>query len=100
MKAKERKNLQLNFARENISHFFNLLEIRFNPQFDSIYIREIKRLSQGFNIRLTREEKLKFCKNCNIYWNNKTKQIRLNSLNSCIEHICKNCNFVRRFKYK
>lgn len=100
MNNKERKQLQIELAKSNIQHFFKLLDTRFNPEFDSHYIQEIQKLSQGFNIRLKREEKLKFCKKCLTYSNTKTREIRLNQTLKTKEYICKNCGNVRRFKYK
>ena len=100
MKNKERKSLQLKYARENINYFFKLLDKRFYPQYDKMYVREIKRLSEGFNIRLSREEKLKFCKRCNLYWDSKSREIRFDSDSNVKEYICKNCLYVRRFRYK
>ena len=99
MKASERKKFQRHFAKENINHYFKLLEDEFKPEFNIDYIRDIKRLSEGFNIRLKREDKLKFCKKCNIYWNVNTREIRLNPTLKCKEYICKNCSYVKRFKY-
>lgn len=100
MKTKERKKVQLNFAEQNIEIFFNLLDKRFKPKFDKHYIREIKKISQSFNIRLKREEKLKFCRKCETYWNSETREIRFNSKTHTKEYVCKNCGFIRRFKYK
>jgi len=100
MKNKERKKLQTDYGKKNIQFFLNLLKNRFNPEFDKSYIREIKRLSQGFNLRLTREEKLLFCNKCSIFWDVNTREIRMNSKDRCKEYICKNCGFVRRFAYK
>lgn len=100
MKNKDKKLLQTKFAKENIEHFFNLLETRFNPEFDSKYIKEIQTLSQSFNIRLTREQKLKFCKKCLTYLDINSREIRFNSIFKTKEHICKNCSNVRRFKYR
>lgn len=100
MNNKQRKQIQLHYAKENIDYFFELLETRFCPEYDKMYVRDIKRLSEGFNIRLTREQKLKFCKKCNIYWNVNTREIRLNPKLSAKEYICKNCGFIRRFRYK
>ncbi len=99
MKNKDRKKIQLEYTKKNISFLFDLLEKRFKPSYDKFYIREIKRLSQGFNLRLTREQKLKFCKKCNIFWNIKTREIRLNSTLKAKEYICKNCSYVKRFPY-
>lgn len=100
MKNKQRKQLQLHYAKENIEHFFSLLDKRFYPKYDHLYIKEIKRLTQGFNIRLTREQKLKFCKKCHVYWDSNTREIRLNPTLKAKEHICKNCGSIRRFVYK
>lgn len=99
MKNKDKKLIQKKLAQENINLFFKLLETRFRPNFDNKYINEIKKLSQGFNIRLKREEKLKFCKKCNTYLDTKTREIRLNSTLKTKEYICKNCGTIRRFKY-
>ncbi len=100
MNNKDRKKLQKEYAKENINFFFNLLKSRKTSQFDKEYIKEIKRFSESFNIRLNREEKLQFCKKCNSFWSSENKQIRLSAQNNCIEHICKKCGFIRRFKYK
>ena len=100
MKNKDRKLIQKKLAQENISFFFKLLETRFNPKFDNKYLNEIKKLSQGFNIRLKRDEKLKFCKKCSSYLDINTREIRLNTILKTKEYICKNCGAVRRFKYK
>ena len=100
MKNKDKKTFQNNYANENIKFYFELLEKRENPNFDKKYIQEIKKISQGFNIRLTKEQKLKFCSKCETYWDVNTRQIRLNSTLKTKEYICKNCANVRRFKYK
>lgn len=100
MNNKEKKIIQNNLALKNIDFFLNLLENRFCPEFDSFYIREIKRLSEGFNIRLTREQKQKFCKKCNTYIDISNREIRFNSNFKTIDYICKNCGFTRRYRYK
>ena len=99
MNNKERKKFQKELAQKNINFYFSLLEERFRPEFDADYIKEIKRLSEGFNIRLDREEKLRFCKKCMSYMTAETREIRLNSKNRTKEIICKKCGEVRRFKY-
>ncbi len=97
---KLRKKIKINYALKNIDFFFNLIETEFYPRKNLFYIREIKRLSQGFNIRLNREQKLKFCNSCSCFWNVDTREIRLNPLTCCVEYKCKNCSYIRRFKYK
>ncbi len=99
MKTKDRKKIQRELGESNINSFFSLIERNFKPQFHTKYVEEIKKLAQSFNIRLSREEKLKFCKKCNIPWNTKTREIRLNSKTKTKNYICKNCSYVRKFKY-
>lgn len=80
-----------------------LLELSKNVQlqpFHTQYIKQLVDLTKAFNIRLTREQKLLFCKNCMIPWNSKTRSIRLNSIHGTKDYICLECGFVRKFKYK
>lgn len=100
MNNKEKKKIHKQYAQANLNYFFSLLDRRFRPEFDKKYIKEIQNISKSFNIRLLREQKLKFCKKCLSYWDINTKMIRLNPKLKCIEHICKNCSFIRRFRYK
>lgn len=101
MNNKDKKKIQNYYAKKNIDKLFNLLDSRFYKDFDSKYIDEIKKFSTSFNIRLTREQKLKFCRKCNTYLSSKenTKKIRINPKLSAIEHICQNCGNIRRFKF-
>ena len=99
MKNKERKELQVDYARKNIEHFFSLLDKRFRPEMDSVYIKEILKLSEAFNIRLSRESKLKVCKKCFSYMDANSREIRFDSKNKMKEYICKKCGNVKRFGY-
>lgn len=100
MNNKLRKKVKLEYAKQNINFFYNLLDKRFCPSKDFFYIREIKRLAQGFNIRLKREEKLKFCSKCNSYLDINSRSIRINPKTCCIEYKCLNCLNIKRFRYK
>lgn len=100
MAKKIGKNHKRDLAKENIEFYFDLLEKRFLPEYDPKYIKEILRFSKGFNIRLTRDQKLKFCKNCHIFWDINTREIRLNPQTKTKDYTCKNCGFTRRFRYK
>ncbi len=97
---KDKKNFKKTLAIENIEYYFKLLETRFCPEYDKYYIEEIRKFSERFNIRLSREQKLKFCKKCNTYLNSKNLRIRLNSKLHTNEYTCLNCKYKRRFKYK
>lgn len=100
MNNKERKLIQTKLACHNIDFFFDLLDNRFNCEFDKEYVKEIKKLSEGFNIRLKREQKLKFCRKCNSYLDISTREIRFNPKTFTKDYICKNCGCCRSFKYK
>ena len=100
MKNKAKKNKQIECAKYNLNYFFKLLDERFYPKYDKFYIKEIKSISQSFNIRLTREQKLKFCKRCNTYQDIDTRDVRINPKTKTINYICKICNYARRFRYK
>ena len=99
MKNKDIKKIQQNYVKNNIEFFIELLEKRFNPNFDKFYVKEINRLSEGFNIRLRREQKLKFCKQCDCFWDVNSVRIRLNSKKRTKEYTCKKCDFIKRFVY-
>jgi RNase P subunit RPR2 len=94
-----KKNDKKRLINENINFFVNLLKTRFCPEYDKFYIRDLKRLSERFNIRLNRKTKLLFCKKCSIFWDSQNVKIRLNPKFKTKEYICQNCDFRRRFKY-
>ncbi len=100
MKNKERKKIQKEYAKKNIDYFFSLLKKRFYPKYDDKYITEIKRLSESFTIRLTREEKNRFCKGCNSFFTSSNSKTRLNPKLKTKEIICLTCSKIKRFKYK
>lgn len=100
MKKKSKKSKQKDFVKKNVDHYIELLKTRFMPEYDTKYVKELKKICSAFNYRLTREEKLLFCKKCNCYWNKDTRIIRVNSDTKATEYICKNCGHIRRFRYK
>ncbi len=100
MKKKATKTIMNDLALQNITFFKNIITQNFFKSYEQKYISEIKKISQAFNIRLKREEKLLFCKQCNTVLNANTRNIRINKDNNSIEHICQVCGFVRRFRYK
>lgn len=101
VKKKDVKKMKSQIAKENIDFFFNLLKSRKNKEFDAQYIREIKKLSEGFNFRLTKEQKLLFCKKCSLFFDKNNLQIiRIDSKNFTKNYTCPRCNFTRRFCLK
>lgn len=100
MKAKQKKQFQYQLARENLSYYLDLIRYRHYPNYTSYYIGEVKKFATAFRIRLSREEKLLFCKYCNSPLYSSTKSIRLNKKTKTKDIICKNCGIIRRFPYK
>ena len=93
------KNDKKKLAEENINLFFGFVEKNFNKDYEKFYIKNIKEISKRFNMRLTREQKLKFCKKCNTFLTVKTREIRANKFTKTIDYVCKNCGYQRRFRY-
>lgn len=100
MKNKDRKKLQTQLAKENIQFFLKLIKSRKNPTFDAQYIREIKKISQGFNLRLTREEKSSFCQKCSLFFTAENRITRIDTKHFTKNHTCIRCNHTRRFCLK
>lgn len=100
MKKKLRKNIKQQLALNAIHTYFKTLKEHQNPNYHKNYVQEILKISKSFNIRLSREDKQKFCKKCSTYFSVQTREIRLNPKNNCKEIICKNCGEIKRYKYK
>ncbi|MBD3398199.1 hypothetical protein GF412_03345 [Candidatus Micrarchaeota archaeon] len=72
-----------------------------HPERSERYLRLLWKLVQKYKVRLTREQKLSFCKKCFTLWiPGKTVVISFDQRNSILEYKCKNCGFKRRLKYK
>lgn len=100
MNGKDKKFIQKTYARINIDKYFQLLANKFNPEYNQFYVKEIKKFSESFNIRLKRSEKLKFCKKCNTYFYVNNFSVRTNKKYKTLDYICKNCGYVKRIKFK
>ncbi|MEM5836342.1 MAG: ribonuclease P protein component 4 [Candidatus Aenigmatarchaeota archaeon] len=88
---------QLKIARERIQILFNLAEkeLREHPERSRRYIELARKIGLRYNIRLPREMKRKFCKNCNTLLKpGLTCSIRIQ--NKMIIIKCWNCNKIYR----
>lgn len=92
------KEVKKNLAQENVKKFFELLNNENLKDFHQSYVREILSISKSFNIKLSREEKLRFCKRCFNLWPEFCK-IRIDSKNHVKEYICQSCGFTKRIKF-
>ena len=100
MNIKKRKRLQKFYAKKTIELYSTAIKEDFYSPYNSKYVKEILNFSSSFNIRLTREEKLQFCKKCFCAWDSKTRTIFFDQKTHTKNYICKMCGFTRRFKYK
>jgi len=74
---------------------------RQHPERSERYLKLLWKLVQKYKVRLTREQKLSFCKKCFALWvPGRTVEIFFDQRNSVIEYKCKKCGFKRRLKYK
>ncbi|MEM4272346.1 MAG: hypothetical protein QXH30_02055 [Candidatus Bilamarchaeaceae archaeon] len=77
------------------------LSFRAHPERSQRYISLIWKLVQKYKIRLTKEEKLSFCKRCLSLWvPGKTVQIAFDQRRHSIAYRCKKCGFSRKMVYK
>jgi len=72
-----------------------------HPERSERYLRLIWKLVEKYKVRLSREQKLSFCKKCFSLWvPGRNVEISFDQRHSVLEYKCKNCGFVRRLKYK
>ncbi len=92
---------QTKIALERIGVLFQEAETMFkeHPELSKRYMELARKIAMKYKVKFTKEQKLKFCKNCNAYLKqgiNSTK--RLNKGILVIR--CKECGGLRRIKYK
>ncbi len=89
-------------AKERIEILFNLAKEIFNenPKFADRYVFIARKIAMRFNIKLTKEQKKKFCHKCYSYlYPGKNCIIRTNPKTKCVEYLCKNCGKKTRYGY-
>jgi ribonuclease P protein subunit RPR2 len=62
------------------------------------YIIMARKLATKHRVRLTKEQKLLFCKKCNAYFKSGNFSKRLSNGNIVLT--CRECGFVRKFVYR
>ncbi len=90
-------------VRERIAKLLDEARSSFktHPERSERYLRLIWKLVQKYKVRLSREQKLSFCKKCFTLWvPGKNVEISFEARNSILEYKCKKCGFKRRLKYK
>lgn len=103
MRKSQKPEWQTRIARERIQILFSLAEKEFNkyPERSRRYIQLARKIGLRYNVRLSKELKRKFCKNCNsLLIPDKSEQVRIDSKNKTIVRTCLNCNRTYRYPYK
>jgi len=101
MVYKDKASSQQKIALERIAKLFNEAESNFteHPELSKRYMLLARRLSTRYKVRLTKEQKGSFCKNCNAYLksgtNLRTRLVKGKRVQTCLE-----CNHVKRMAYK
>lgn len=93
----------LKIAEERIEILFSLAEKEFSkhPERSKRYVELARKIGLRYNIRLSKGQKRKFCKDCNsLLIPGKTSQVRINSDRKIITTKCLNCNRIYKHPYK
>lgn len=70
-----------------------------NPELSHRYVKIAWRIALKVNTQFTKKQKIKFCRNCKSYLQpGKNVTYRLNK--GMITKKCKECNNIRRYRYK
>ncbi len=88
-------------AKERIEILFNLAEkeLKKNPERSRRYVELARKIGMRCNVRLTPEQKRKFCKKCNqLLIPKKTCEI-INPKKKLMEIKCLNCGYVFKKPY-
>ena len=94
---------QQNIAEERIIILFNLArkELDKHPERSKRYVQLARKICLRYNVRLPKDMKKIFCKNCNnLLIPGKTEKVRIDSKNKTISRTCLKCNRVYRYPYK
>jgi ribonuclease P protein subunit RPR2 len=72
-----------------------------HPERSRRYLQLLWKLVEKYKVRLTKEQKLSFCKKCFTPWiPGKTVKVSFEPRNSIVQYECKECGHKRRLKYK
>jgi len=86
-------------AQERIEILFKLAQEEFDkhPERSKRYLELIDKIRMRVNLRLTKEQKKKFCKKCHTLWiKGKTLKIEKGAKNQPDKYICKACGTERK----
>jgi len=93
---------KVNIAKERIDILFSLAEkeLKKNPERGRRYVELARKIGMRCNVRLTKEQKGRFCKKCNqLLTTKKTAKIKVDPQKKFMEIKCLNCGNVCRKPY-
>jgi len=99
---KERALWRKRIARERIEKLFSLAKEDFKtkPERSKKYVELARKIGKRYNVRLTKEQKRRFCKGCNqLLIPSKTSEVRLDSEKKLIIIKCTNCGNIYKYPY-
>jgi ribonuclease P protein subunit RPR2 len=94
---------QIKIAKERIQILFDLAKKEFkkHPERSKRYIQLLRKIGLRYNVRLPKEIKRSFCKNCNsLLIPSLSAEVRLNKKTKTVNIRCKNCNKIYRYPYR
>ncbi len=103
MRRGRKPEWQRKIAKERIKILFELAEKEFkkHPERSKRYIQLARKIGLRYNVRLTKEQKRKFCKNCNsLLLPGVSCKVRLDKNKKTVSIKCLNCNKIYRYPYK
>ncbi len=93
---------KVKIAKERIEILLNLAEkeLKKNPERSRRYVELARKIGMKCNVRLTKEQKRKFCKKCNqLLTTKKTAKIRIGPQKKIMKIKCLNCGDVYKKPY-
>ena len=102
MRRSKKPVSQIKIAKERIAKLFKLAEKEFekHPARSKRYVELARKIGMRYNVRLTKQQKRKFCKACNnLLKQGVTARVRTDSKNRAIVIKCLKCNKIYRYPY-
>ena len=102
MGRSQKPDWQTKIAKERIEILFSLADKEFkkHPDRTRRYVELARKIGLRYNVRLPKEEKRKFCKNCNTLLKPGTSKVRLDKKTRTVNVMCLHCKKVYRYPYK
>ena len=103
MRRTKKPDQQLRIAKERIQILFSLAEKEFkkHPERSIRYVDLARKIGLRYNVRLPKELKRKFCKNCSVLLiPGVTSKVRLDSKKKVLNIKCLKCEKIYIYPYR